>query len=393
MKLSKNGVAAVGVSLALTLCACSTPAVRPDAPTDRAGTSAHGSSDGQTPAGTAVAQAPVRPAAVAGDRRWSEGERHFGLQVYTHTANGRPADQFAGPLLDYVVGLGANGVGFTFPLYTDAIDSTVVKPGPETPSVDTIAALAEAAHERGLRVTLRPIIDEANLMKDPGEWRGTLRPTNVDKWFSSYAQTLRPYLQAAQASKVEEFVLATELASLQRYTKAWNAFGESAKKSYDGTLSYTFNWDSATKDVFPDHALGIDLYYALNLKDEASAADVAAAMSEAIERSPKPMRTRMVAQEVGIPAVKGMFRKPWYWGSNVKPSQLDYTVQTRWFEGACTATIESGLDGIYFWMIDSSQDPETIDPQDQAAAAFVGRPGEQAIKDCFTAQAEAGPGE
>lgn len=386
-----NHAVAIGVSLALTLGACTSPTVRPDAPTEHPGTRDAAPSDGQTAAGPAGGDAPTKPATVAEGRRWSEGERHYGIQVYAHTAAGRPADEFAGPVLDYVVAQGANGVGLTFPLYTDAVDSTVVKPGPETPSVDTIAALAKAAHERGLRVMLRPIIDEANLMKEPGEWRGTLRPTSVDKWFTSYAQTLRPYLEAAQANKVEEFVLASELASLQRYTSAWKALGESAKKAYDGTLSYTFNWDSATTDALPEQAVGIDLYYALDLGDDASAQDVAAAMSAAIQRSPKSMRTRMVAQEVGIPALKGMFRTPWYWGSAPKPSELDHSVQTRWFQGACTATIESGLDGIYFWMIDSSQDPKTIDPQGQAAAAFVGRPGEQAIKDCFTAQADAGP--
>lgn len=391
MKKPVNPAVAIGVSLALVLGACSSPTVRGDTPTDQPRTTAAAPSDGQTDEGTAGDDAPVKPPTVAEGRRWSAGERHYGIQVYAHTANGRPADEFAGPVLDYVVALGANGVGLTFPLYTDAVDSTIVKAGPETPSVDTIAALANAAHERGLRVMLRPVIDEANLMKKPGEWRGTLRPTNVNQWFKSYEGTLRPYLKAAQASKVEEFVLAAELASLQRHTSAWKALGQSARKTYDGTLSYTFNWDSVTKDVFPEQALGIDLYYALDLGDDASARDVAAAMSAALKRSPKSMRNRMVAQEVGIPAMKGMFRNPWYWGSAPKPSQLDLSVQTRWFEGACTASIESGLDGIYFWMIDSSQDPKTIAPEDQAAAGFVSRPGEQAIKDCFRAQADAGP--
>lgn len=386
-----NQAVAIGVSLALTLGACSSPTVRPDAPTDQPGTRAAAPSDGQSAEGTLDDAPPTKPPTVAEGRRWSEGERHYGIQVYAHTANGRPADVFAGPVLDYIVALGANGVGLTFPLYTDAVDSNSVEAGPETPPVDAIAALANAAHERGLRVMLRPVIDEANLMKEPGEWRGTLRPTSVNQWFRSYEETLRPYLKVAQASKVEEFVLAAELTSLQRHSSAWQALAQSASKTYDGTLSYTFNWDSVTKDAFPDQALGIDLYYALDLGDDASAEDVAAAMAAAIQSSPKSMRDRMVAQEVGIPAMKGMFRNPWYWGSAPRPSELDLSVQTRWFEGACTASIESGLDGIYFWMIDSSQDPKTIAPEDQAAAGFVSRPGEQAIKDCFTAQANAGP--
>ena len=375
---------ALALSSVLALGACSTPTVRPDPRSDSTG-SAPTSTEGQAQ----EEAAPVPPPSVEESRRWEQGDRHYGVQVYAHTAQGRPADEFAGPVLDYVVGLGANAVGFTFPLYTDSVTSNVVEAGPETPPPGVITSLVSAAHERGLRVTLRPTIDEANLMQQPGEWRGTLRPTDLDQWFASYEQALRPYLEVAAATKVEEFVLAAELTSMQRHTSRWKQLARNAAKTYPGTLSFTFNWDSGTKDLFPNQALGIDLYYALDLGDDASAADVAAGLSEAIERSPKKMRKRMAAQEVGIAAMKGMFRTPWYWGATRDPSKIDHSVQTRWFEGACRATIDSGLDGIYYWMVDSSQDPKTVDPDDQVAAGFVGRPGEDSIKDCFTAQADA----
>lgn len=229
---------------------------------------------------------------------------------------------------------------------------------------------------------LRPVIDEANLAQTPGEWRGTLRPPDLDAWFASYEEALIPFLEMAAENEVEEFVLAAELTSLQRHEERWAALAESARQVFPATLSYTFNWDGTDTELLPEDSLGIDLYYNVDVDDNAGPEDISAGLAAALRRIPQSMRERMVAQEVGIPGQAGMYRNPWYWGSDDSALYVP-EIQSTWFTGACQAVQENGLQGIYFWMIDSSENPSMINPEDSRTASFIGRAGEDAIRDCF----------
>jgi hypothetical protein len=363
------------------LAGCSSPSVIPAESPD-AGTQPADPEPEATPTAEAEPE-PEPPPAVAPERRWEAGQPHAGIQVYTHTAEGgRPADEYSTEVLDYVVELGANGVGLTFPLYTDGVRATSVSSGQETPPPQVLATIVAAAHERGLRVMLRPVIDEENLAETPGEWRGTLRPPDLDAWFASYEDALMPFLEMAAESEVEEFVLAAELTSLQRHEERWAALADAAREVFPATLSYTFNWDGTDTELLPEDSLGIDLYYVVDAADDASPEEISAGLVAAMNRLPESMRERMVAQEVGIPGQAGMYRNPWYWGSD-DPERYVPEIQSTWFAGACQAVQESGLQGVYFWMLDSSEDPSTVDPDESRTASFVGRAGEDAIRDCF----------
>jgi hypothetical protein len=248
---------------------------------------------------------------------------------------------------------------------------------------EVLGRLVSAAHDRGLRVMVRPLLDEANLRTGSGGWRGSIRPPKLKDWFRSYEQVLAPYLKAADAAQADEFVLATELTSLQREHDQWKAVARSASKTFPGTLSYTFNWDAADTQVVPEKgAVGLDLYFAVDLGPEATVEQLTAALTKQIMAKPKSLRSVMVAQEVGIAAESDAYRHPWNWGSpNVK--KLNHDIQVNWFTAACEAVRRSGLDGIYFWMVDSSIDPAQVDPTTEGSAGFIGRPGEKAIERCF----------
>jgi hypothetical protein len=323
---------------------------------------------------------------VPADRRWGSGRFQYGIQVYAHTASGQAADAYFAPILDYVVERGANSVGLTFPLYSDGLRSTTVHSGPETPSLGAIVGMVRAARARGLRVMVRPIIDEANLRTTPGGWRGVLRPTDVGKWFASYTAALIPYLDGARAAGAEEFVLATELTSLQKQGPQWQVLRRTAGQHFDGSLSFAFNWDATDSGLLPKGdsraAAGIDMYFAVDLDDSAPVAQLAAALKAPLMAKPAPMRAVMSAQEVGIPAVSGAYKRPWDWGDSSGAPLLP-EIQARWFTAACQAVKEAGLKGIYFWMLDSTEDPGQIDPAGSRPANFVGRPGEASIESCF----------
>jgi hypothetical protein len=90
----------------------------------------------------------------------------------------------------------------------------------------------------------------------------------------------------------------------------------------------------------------------------------------------------MVAQEVGIAGEDGAYRQPWNWGI-ASSSQPNPAIQANWFSAACRAVRQTGLQGIYFWMLDSSTDPTQVNPTTEGPAGFIGRPGEQSIQRCF----------
>ena len=333
----------------------------------------------QSPSPTVTTPPPTVPAA----ERWRTGDQQHGIQVYAHNANGRPADVNIEGILDYIVERGSNSVAYSFPIYTNGQRPTRVYTGPETPTPAVMANLVSAAHERGLRVMLRPLLDEENLRDDADGWRGTIRPPKRGAWFRSYEKTLRPYLEAAATSGAEEFVLATELTSLQRDHRRWKALATAAAEIFPATLSYTFNFDAQdARLVPPKGSAGLDLYFAVDLGPKASVQQLTDALVEQIEAKPKKLRSIMVAQEVGIAAEDGAYRHPWNWGSP-DTSALNPTIQVNWFTAACRAVEETGLRGIYFWMVDSSTDPAEIDPRTEGSAGFVGRPAEKAIERCF----------
>jgi len=383
------GALVVGV---LALAGCSpgaSPTIEPNTGTASGTGGTIGTGGGTTAQPGQPGADPASPKAhpvVPQSKRWRPGGQQLGMQVYAHTAGGRPADQHIASILDYVVTRGANSVAFSFPLYTDGQRPTKVFAGKETPSPAVVGRIAAAAHQRGLRVTLRPLLDEDSLRTPGGGWRGTIKPPDLAEWFRSYTTAITPYLQVADSAGAEEFVLTTELTSLQSQHAHWKQVAAAADKVFPGVLSYTFNWDAGDSGMTPpDGSVGLDLYFDVNLGPGATVEQLADALTRQIMVKPKDLRAAMVAQEVGIAAEDGAYRKPWLWG---RPgATVDPKIQVNWFTAACRAVERTGLKGIYFWMVDSSIDPKTVNPSTEGSAGFIGRPGEKAIERCFSGSA------
>lgn len=332
--------------------------------------------------GDSPVETTAPPPAVADDRRWTDGAMQYGVQVYVHAVGDNPGDGNTEAILDYVVGLGANAIGFNFPLYTEGITSAEIFPGEETPDPATISRMVNAATARGLRVAVRPLIDEEVLQETPGGWRGNIEPTDVGQWFQSYTDAIMPYVVAA-AEGADEFVLASELTSMHEYRDRWAEVKSAAAAEFAGALSFTFNWDAIDAEYEPmADLLGLDLYFDVDLDDSAGVEEISAALAAHLRAKPESLRTRMVAQEVGIAGQSGMYRHPWLWGD---PSgEFRPEIQANWFAAACSAVQSMDLQGIYFWMVDGNTDPLTLHPDSQPPSHWVGRPAEESIRDCFS---------
>ncbi|WP_436525137.1 glycoside hydrolase family 113 [Actinoplanes sp. HUAS TT8] len=304
----------------------------------------------------------------------------LGVQIFWHEVT--TPDQVranADRLLDYVVSLGANSVGITFPIYTDGARPTRVYTGPGvTPTPSDLVTIIGRARARGLRVLVRPLIDEKNL-NTGGAWRGSIKPVNVNAWFTSYGKVLMPFLTAAQSAGADSFVLGSELDSLVRYQRKWRTTVAEASRIFTGRLVYADNWGAwATgRPGVPGADPGLDAYPSLGLPDSATVAQLTTAWTKWLRSRPEGL-DRTVIQEVGIAAAPGAYRRPTGWPSDRQ--KVTPQIQIRWFAGACAAAKSLNMAGIYFWTLDAWADPANAGGYN--AGSFIGR-GDQAIKECF----------
>jgi len=327
---------------------------------------------------------PVVPVA----RPWQPGALQYGIQLYWHTwVPNEEIEPVADRLLNYIVGLGANSVSISFPIYTDGVSPTRVGSlKKQTPTPQQLGIVVAAAKARHLRVTLRPLVDQ-KVLKQAGEseWRGTIRPENIAGWFKSYDDFVLQYVAVAKQYEVEEFVAGAELVALQSQTAEWQRLGRLISQSgYAGVVSYAMSWDDLADMPFEE--LGVDAYPNTDLPDTATVQQLTDSLTRWFEGLPGTIRPRLTAQEVGIPNEAGMYHKPWSWGTQADTCaiKLNFDVQKNWFAAACSAVKVAKLRGIYYWMLDSNAYLAQDHPSSEPSGMFFGRPSEQSIRDCFS---------
>ena len=244
--------------------------------------------------------------------------------------------------------------------------------------------MAQAA---GLRVTLRPLLDETSLVAaGPNFWRGNLAPTDPSAWFASYESFLAPYLSLAARDKVPSFDIGSELTSLQTDPR-WDTVVSGARSLYFGQLTYSDNWDVYVQQrvTIPVDQVGVDAYPNMpSLGDDATLGQLVAGWNTWLDKWTSGPLPDSLFYEVGAPAQKGAYKHPGSWGT-ANSSDLDLAVQQNWFDAACQVARDRKMAGIYYWRYDMQQDPATADPIHDRTDNWVGRPAAQTIRSCFDA--------
>ncbi|MEU6357761.1 hypothetical protein ABZ896_52165 [Streptomyces sp. NPDC047072] len=348
------------------------------------------------PFGTAVSRsssspspAPETTAAPAKvSRPWQPGDPQLGAQILWYAYSGETDTAVrtqALRLVDHMVALNMNAVAVSFPFSTAGPTADRVRATAATPSPRQLAILLDTAAAAGLRITLRPLLDERTLVAaDPLAWRGSLAPADRAAWFRSYGAFLAPYLELAARHHVRTVVVGAELTSLEDDPR-WRDLLTTARSLFPGELSYDANWDDYVSRHVPvpvDH-LGVDAYFPLTgLGDDASVADLVAGWQRWLDRKSTGKLPRIVLSEVGIVASGGAYRHPAVWKSD---GPLDTTVQRRWFEAACQVARDRDMAGLYWWNLDFHADPGAADPRTDPPASFLSRPAESVIASCFRA--------
>lgn len=340
------------------------------------------SSTSSSPSSVAIGGVPVRM--VSAQRRNLRAT--LGIQVFWNSSGTRVhLEADANRIFNYAVGLGANSVAIDFYFFTNGVYPTYVYGvRSRTPSPATIAMVVANAREHGLRVLVRPLLNEDNIKIVGTNWRGSIQPPSLTAWFASYYAFLKPYFEAAQSSKATAFNIGSELDSLAPYENHWTIFKDAVAKLFTGQLQYAVNYGRWQQDPSyePVPDAGIDAYPLLGLGDDATVRQLTAAWVAWLHNQPESVLRGTVLQEVGIAAAAGAYAEPARQAPSGTP--LDPAIQRNWFASACAAAKQTHLAGLYFYNVNS-----TDQPSDRAAAAsyppgsFIDR-SDGVIKACFS---------
>lgn len=275
--------------------------------------------------------------------------------------------------ISYIKSLHANSVSISFPFYVGGIRSNEALAKSATPSPANLALLVSAARDAGLYVSLRPLMDQANIRP---QWRGSWTPASAAKWFASYEAFLRPYAVMAQQQHVPEFIESAELTALSS-SPYWKSVYKYLRRVYHGRLAVSNNFvPKPVKHLDVDGVYQLlDDYHPVNAPTSASVATLTRGWESFLATEARGI----TLSEIGIAAEDGAYRKPYAIGGVGK---FNPQIQVRWFTAACDAVAKMHLGGVYFWAIPFGS--ALNQPPGPATAAYIADgAGAGAISACF----------
>lgn len=350
--------------------------------------------------GLLVSSVGVSSASIARDVQ----EPQLGIDTYFvyNCQSQTLIDQWATNEVDAYKALGANSIGIGFPLYTSTLYSNDVvaelqcNPNGDTspymtPPASVLAPIVEIAHAAGLKVLLRPLLDQQNLWaQNPHWWRGKLWPADPSLWIENYLTTLRPYLLMAQSTHVEYFAIQTELDSLTG-KRFWGPAISLAQALYHGQITFAYAWEDQQgriKDPPDGATLGFDPYPKLTLPSTATVREILAQWNLDLDKEPSyhlPEVAGTVIDETGITAQDGSYANPETAGLPLSTNPFNQQIQVHWYEAACKFAQQHEIAGLYFWgPWLTSFNGDLLTAPDPSAPNDIQPKGQAAIQACFT---------
>ena len=285
------------------------------------------------------------------------------------------------PLLTEIAALGASHVALVVPLYQDHAASTQLRLHTRfSPTLEAIADAIRDARRAGLEVTLFPIV-RLSAPLAPGDWRGTLRPADLDAWFTSYGEHLGDLASLANLTGATRLVVGSELSTLDGELARWQQLITLIRAVFSGTLVYSANWDhyrDARLFELVDE-IGVVAYFSLREPSQPSDVQTLTASWRRIGRELDADLARyekpFIFTEVGYRSRAGATAAPWDESSG---GAADVEEQRRGFESFRLAFTEplaarARIDGLYIWNWYGYGGPATTSytPRGKPAAATV----------------------
>jgi len=287
-------------------------------------------------------------------------------------------------LLEKLYELNVTAVSINWYIYTENVRSNKLSAGVDTPEIEAIVLFAKKAKDQGFEVMIRPILNERVLMSaNKNDWRGTIRPKNVNAWFLSYSKLLLNYADIAQTTQADSLVVATELTSMEKHTDQWRQLVAAIRERYDGQLTYSSN--QGVSEEFPWEILdfiGVDAFFKLDTpENDASTEVIILALQREVGRivqAANNLGKPLVFTEIGSTSQKNAHRRTWIWDHR---TPVDLENQRRFYFASC-AVWKHQLQGLYWWAVSSNL--WLIEkPAEDRGFSPLGKPAENEIKKCF----------
>lgn len=178
--------------------------------------------------------------------------------------------------------------------------------------------------EKNLKVVLKPHIWIGGLSFDPDNWRNKIDfddRKQLEKWFENYSGFIIDQAKLAQKTKVDLFVVGTELASLAKYEKYWERLINDVRNVYKGKLTYAAEGSGAQNIRFWDKLdyIGIDAYFSLGKNISPDVEELVLGWEkydDELEKLSVKYGKKIVFTEVGYKSVVGTSIRPWQWMDN-----------------------------------------------------------------------------
>lgn len=217
--------------------------------------------------------------------------------------------------IDRVVASGAEWLTLLVSNFVDKVDSSEVEfDAQRTVKASRFLETAAYARKKGLRLALLPIV----LIRHAGDddWRGTLKPKDVGRFWLSYNRFLMHWTDLARRSGVDLLYVGSEFCSLERNQKAWERIIANARGRFGGWLTYSVNWDHYSVPRFW-HLLdqvGMTAYFELTKDKDASYDKLVSAWRKVrkdLAKASKDLSRPLVLTELGYPSQNGANTAPW----------------------------------------------------------------------------------
>lgn len=316
--------------------------------------------------------------------RVSEMNEFRGMTLQLH--NGQEHEMYF-KLIDEIASHNVNTLSLVFSAFQENCSSTSIFIDiRKVPPDDVMRKMIRYARDKGLRVTMMPIV----LLENPrdGEWRGKISPEGGrwDEWWEDYTNYIMHYTYIAQETGVEIFIVGSELISTESQTERWKALIGKVRGAYDGKLCYSANWDHYRVPQFWGDldVVGMTTYYELTGGKDPTEETLAASWRK-IKRDINDWQVKskingpLLFTEVGWPNQQTAAQYPWdYYRSQDKP---DPDLQARCFKTFFDAWAnEPGVAGFLVWewrthidQVTAPQKDTTYVPKDKPAMKIINR--------------------
>lgn len=181
--------------------------------------------------------------------------------------------------------------------------------------------IKEECDKFGIKIMLKPHIWLSNM--EDGKWRSDIKmETEQDwnSWFENYSQVIVQYAELAEALKLEQFCIGTELeTTVYEKPEKWKLLIENIKSIYTGKLTYAANWDNEFEAVpFWNELdyIGIQAYFPISSTDNPTLEELENNWRkhiEKIESVSSKFNKPILFTELGYKSIQGTSKKPWEW--------------------------------------------------------------------------------